>query len=299
MTPFDVYELNLFQLVATGGSFTKAAQQAGLTQSAVTRQIRGMEDRLGVQLLERTTRVVRLTSAGKLLFARSQKILDDVSDTFRQLQQDFHLVPEFIRVGVSRSIGLAYLPAFFFAFQKKFPAVQVQIEHHASAEILTRIEGGELDAGILSPPPQLVRGLRITHRFDDEFTIIVPPRSNLPAAFKEANEANSLKILARERWLSIDRESNTGKRLHHWLGRQGVPVQPAIEVDTFDLIVNLVSMGMGVSMVPHRVLPLYVKSRPFQRINLSPRFSREVVVVVRKNRKQPERLTQFVDNILF
>src|SRR4051812_25416818 len=112
-TPFDVYELNLFHLVAGCGSFTKAGQQAGLTQSAITRQIRGMEDRLGVALFERTTRHVRLTAAGKLLFDKSRGILDAVTSTLNQLQQDFNLVPKTIRVGVARSIGLAYLPGFF------------------------------------------------------------------------------------------------------------------------------------------------------------------------------------------
>ena len=62
--PFDLYELQLFHLVAEHQNFTKAGRAAGLTQSAITRQIRGMEDRLGVVLFERTTRHVRLTPAG-------------------------------------------------------------------------------------------------------------------------------------------------------------------------------------------------------------------------------------------
>lgn len=297
--PFDVYELNLFHLVAGCGSFTKAGQQAGLTQSAITRQIRGMEDRLGVALFERTTRHVRLTAAGKLLFEKSRSILDAISSTLQQLQQDFNLVPKIIRVGVARSIGLAYLPGFFFAFQKRYPKIQIQVIHQSSGEILTRIEEGELDAGLLSPPPQLARGLQITHRFDDGFTVIVPPQFALPSGFKGTNVKGLMKLLSGQRWLLIDRECNTGKRLHHWLAKQGLRIEPAMEMDTFDLIVNLVSLGMGVSLVPHRTLPLYVKSRSVQRIKLMPKFSRELVVVIRKNRKPPEHITQFVESILF
>jgi DNA-binding transcriptional LysR family regulator len=72
-----------------------------------------------------------------------------------------------------------------------------------------------------------------------------------------------------------------------------------MEADTFDLIVNLVTMGMGLSIVPYRALPIFPKTRAIQRIALKPRFSREVVVVVRKDRKPPEHLTQFIDCILF
>ena len=62
--PFDLYELSLFHTVVRQHSFTKAAELVGLTQSAMTRQIKGMEESLGVALLERTTRSVRVTAAG-------------------------------------------------------------------------------------------------------------------------------------------------------------------------------------------------------------------------------------------
>src|SRR5580698_7115169 len=92
--PFDVYELHLFHLVAETGSFTKAGQQAGLTQSAVTRQISGMEHALGVALFERTTRRVRVTAAGAVLRERSRGILEATGEALRHLQEQFNLVPK-------------------------------------------------------------------------------------------------------------------------------------------------------------------------------------------------------------
>ena len=111
--PFDLYELSLFRLVAELGSFTKAGQKAGLGQSAITRQIRGMEEQLGVALFERTTRQVNLTSAGRLLYEKSTPILAATEATLKQLREEFHLVPQTLRIGVARSIGLAYYPGFF------------------------------------------------------------------------------------------------------------------------------------------------------------------------------------------
>src|SRR5436190_23314321 len=105
--PFDVYELSLFQLVASTGSFTKAAQRAGLTQSAITRQIQGIESQLGVALFERTTRRVSLTPAGRFLLHRSETIVREAGQTFRQLQEGFAAAPKTISVGDSRSICLA------------------------------------------------------------------------------------------------------------------------------------------------------------------------------------------------
>ena len=76
-------------------------------------------------------------------------------------------------------------------------------------------------------------------------------------------------------------------------------MEPAMELDGFDVIVNLVSLGLGVSFVPHRVLPIYEQRRIVRRIPLTQRFTRELVAVVRKNRQPLEHLSGFVDNILF
>ena len=145
-TPFDLYELTLFQLVAETGSFTRAAERAGLTQSAITRQIRGMEDRLGIALFERTTRRVCLTRAGQLLREKSKTILNAANELLGEIQQSSGRMPPTLRVGVARSIGLAYLPGYFFAFQRRHPEVQLQVTHQTSREILESLEAGQLDA---------------------------------------------------------------------------------------------------------------------------------------------------------
>jgi DNA-binding transcriptional LysR family regulator len=295
--PFDLYELSLFHLLARSKSFTKAAEQAGLTQSAVTRQIHGMETQLGVRLFERTTRHVALSPAGKMLFENSATILSSTDELIRQLRYAFDLVPPTLRVGVARSIGLAYLPGYFFAFQRKFPSVQLRVSQDSSAAILAAVEARLLDVGLVCPPRRLPSLLRITHRFQDEFTIVCPPKIEISPQVKSLKRL--LKVLPDTKWLLIDKDGNTGHYLRAWLQNCGAAIEPAMELDSFDAIVNLVSLGLGISIVPHRVLPLYAQRRTVQRLNLTPRFSRELGVVVRKNRQPAEHLLGFIDNILF
>jgi DNA-binding transcriptional LysR family regulator len=106
-------------------------------------------------------------------------------------------------------------------------------------------------------------------------------------------------VARNQRWLSISQQTNTGKRLHAWLERNGVKVQTAMHADNFDLIVNLVSLGLGASVVPHRVLALHPNRRPVQRITTNPKFRRELIVAVRRQQQLPIALAGFVDNILF
>ncbi|HEY4414567.1 MAG TPA: LysR family transcriptional regulator [Verrucomicrobiae bacterium] len=298
LAPFDLYELHLFQLVAETGSFTKAGRRAGLTQSAMTRQIHGIEQRLGIALFERTTRQVFLTPAGKLLQNKSRAIVTATQEALQYLQQEFKLAPKVLKVGVARSIGLAYLPGFFFAFQRRFPEIQIQIAQKTSQEILEAVAAREMDAGLLCPPPRIGKELQITHRFKDEFTFIAPPQIQLPA-MATGTLKNLQRALKNERWLLIDQNGNTGKQLHHWFQRNQWPVKPAMELDSFDTIVNLVSLGLGISIVPHRVLPIYEQRRAVKRIPIKNKFFRELAVVVRKNRQPPAQLAGFIENILF
>lgn len=297
--PFDLYELGLFHLVAEEGSFTRAGQKAGLTQSAMTRQIRGVEDQLGVALFERTTRRVGLTPAGRLLYEKSKPILAAAEATLQQLQQDFALIPQTLRVAVDRSIGLACFPGFFFAFRKQMPAVQLHVQLLAGAEIIAALDAKTLDAGLLAPPKRLPNTLTATHRFADSFVLIAPPDSPLNSVAESVSLRSLRKRLVGERWLMIDRQGTTGESLQRWLRAQQLELSPAIELDSFDVIVNLVALGLGCSFVPHRVLALYGDRRKVSRVSTKPRFTRELAVVVRKNRQQPEPLATFIESILF
>ena len=72
-----------------------------------------------------------------------------------------------------------------------------------------------------------------------------------------------------------------------------------MELDNFDLIINLVALGVGVSLVPQRALALYGRRRALVRLPWPKRFARELVVVVRRQRQTPEHIQRFVENILF
>lgn len=296
--PFDLYELKLFHLVAEHRNFTRAGRAAGLTQSAITRQIQGMEAKLGLKLFDRSTRHVRLTSEGAALHARSGVILTEVDDALQALRGRSPLLPRTLRVGVSRTVGLAYLPGLFRAFQKSCPDAQLHISHQPSDFILGAIESGELDAGIVSPPPHLPSALEVARQFKDEFVVILPPRTSIRAS-QPLPIAKLADLLKRHRWLHITRQSNTGKRLQAWLLEAGVRREPVLEADNFDFIVNLVALGLGASIVPHRVLALHPGTRPVARVRTEPRFSRQLAVVVRRDARRPALISAFVDSVLF
>lgn len=298
-TPFDLYELALFHLVVKHRSFTKAAELAGVTQSAITRQMQGMENLLGLDLLERTTRSVRITPAGMFLFQESSRLLGDVEQTLRRLQTEYAGARKEVRVGVSRSVGLAYLPGFFHANLRKMPEVGCRVSYNPSTAILSSLEENQLDLGVICAPPRLPKTLRVTHRFTDGFALIAP-RTLADEFQKVAGSSRSrLAWLSKQSWLMLEEGANTGQQIGRWMKKQGLTIEPIMKLDSFDLIINLVSLGMGISLVPIRALALYSRKESLVRLPFPKRFERELVVIVRRHRKLPAHLSNFIENILF
>lgn len=294
--PFDLYELSLLQLVLRHRSFTRAAEAAGLTQSAITRQIQGMEQSLGIDLVERTTRSVRATPAGEFLLSESRRVVGDVGTILRRLREEFGGSRKVVRVGVSKSISMAYLPGFFHANRRHLPDIGIQVRHESGAVILEAVGAGELELGVLCPPARLPRGLQVTHRFRDDFTLVVPSGIPVPSSTRGRALGNWIQSLD---WLLPVDSSVTGQRLRNWISEKGWSLRPVMELEGFDLIINLVALGLGSAFVPTRALALYGGKRGLRRVTLAKRFQRELVVVARRQRRAPAHLDAFVSNILF
>src|SRR4051812_38409633 len=243
--PFDLYELALFHLVVKHRSFTKAAEIAGLTQSAITRQMQGVESSLGIRLLERTTRSVRVTPAGEFLCREAARLLGDVDQSLNHLAQEFAGARKEVRVDVSRTVSLAYLPGFFHASLRRSPQIGYRVTCEPSDEILNALETNDQDIGVLCPPRRLPKTLRVTDRFEDAFTLIVSAEHSSELKCIPRTKAR-LEWLKKQNWLLIEERSNTGQQLRAWMKGQGWRVEPTMQLDNFDLIINLVSLGMGI-----------------------------------------------------
>jgi len=217
----------------------------------------------------------------------------------KRLREEFAGARKEVRVGVSRTIGLAYLPGFFHANLRRLPEVACRAAYETSRGILSALESNELDLGVLCPPSRLPKTLRVTHRFEDAFTLVTP--TTLISSFESASHSRKARQawLEKQTWLLIAEDTNTGQQLRLWMAKQGLRIEPVMQLDSFDLIINLVALGMGVSFVPIRALALYGRKRTLARVPLPERFVRELVVLVRKHRKMPCHLTRFVENVLF
>jgi DNA-binding transcriptional LysR family regulator len=140
--------LRSFVLIAEGGSFTRAAQTVGRTQSAVSMQIRRLEDVLGQPLLIRNGRGIELTPHGEWLLDRARQLLtlnDEIMASFRS-----PAVAGRVRLGTPDDYVLRYLPTILARFSESHPAVEVEVVCSNSTDLVERLQRGELDLALVS-----------------------------------------------------------------------------------------------------------------------------------------------------
>lgn len=295
--PFDLYALHLFHLVVKHQSFTRAAREAGVSPSALTRQMQALEERLGLDLINRTTRSVQITDAGHQLAAEARRLVGSVTALLDGLQSSFGSVRPEIKVSVSRTLAMAHMPGLFHASHQRHPNTTCRASYMTSAGIITALEAGEIDVGVLCPPSPLPDTVKITHRFKDTFELIAPATLAAKAPLKRNDRLQHW--LKAQPWLQIDGNTNTGRLQRRWMKKHQLEVDPMMETDSFDLIINLVASGFGLALVPRRALSLYRRKESIAIIPYPQRFEREIVAITRKHRKLPQHVQDFVRCILF
>jgi DNA-binding transcriptional LysR family regulator len=155
---FTLEQLRTFVAVAETEHVSKAAASLFLTQGAVTQQLRHFEQALGLQLMERAGRGVRLTDAGKALATACKAALravETVEDTARSMKA---LESGSLDLGASPTCASYYLPSRLSAFSARYPAVKLAVTVEPSAAIGAQVLAGALDCAVIeaAPPPELV-----------------------------------------------------------------------------------------------------------------------------------------------
>lgn len=143
-----ISDLHAFVVVADLGSFHAAADQLSITQPALSRRIRKLEEITGVMLFTRTTRQVHLTAAGRSFLEQARKIVIDIEDSLAILQGASSSRRELIRVGCLPSLGMQLIPDILNEFRQRYPFVALRVMDMNAIELVEEIGKGSLDLGI-------------------------------------------------------------------------------------------------------------------------------------------------------
>jgi len=288
-SPLDLYPLHLFHRVARFRSFTRAAEETGISQSALSRQISSLEARLGVAVFERTTRSVHITEAGAVLLRETAAIPNILEGALRRIQEDYLERPPEIRLAVSTDLSLAHIPGIFASYSRLNPNVRTSVAQYNEAEVLEKMCELQYDLGILTQPKKLPPLLQITHQMSDQFVIVCSGKTTPPDHKEFQNWAT------RQAWLLPPAKSSTRILITTALGK----ITPAMELENFDLMLQFVCLEMGCAIVPRRAISTFPRKNLLTKINPPNEIARELIVVSPRHRKPTEHIQTFIDGILF
>lgn len=253
----DFRQLEMFQAVAEHGTFTRAAGQLHVSQSAVSRQVKLLEDELGQALLHRGARAVRLTQAGEVLLKTANRVRRELQDAVWQLSQRKQLGGGSLRLGGGMTVCLYILPRLLKKFRRLYAGVELQVTSGTSEAILKLVRQHEVDLGLLTLPI-VARDLEVVPVLKEEMVVVTAPRHPL-SRLRQVDA----RALGRFPLILYESGSNTRKVIDQFFAEEQVPPRVAMETENVEIIKAMVESGLGITLIPFAAIAKDVRQRRF------------------------------------
>lgn len=273
----DLHSLRLFCDVARRRSFSEAAAESGVSQSAVSQRISALEKRLGVTLLDRSVRPLSLTAAGEVLLKESLFILGRYDGLADRLNLAGAALSGSVRVEAIYSAGIDLLSQAADAFEARFPKVQVQVRYARPEEVYESVRHGECDLGIVSYPQRW--GSVGVIRLRDERTAVVCSPTH-PLAGREVVNASELGAW---RMVTFDQNLPAGRSIRRYLKEHGVTPQVTHQFDNIDTLKNAVGVHDHFTILPERTVAREQAAGLLAVVRLEPPLLRPMGIIHRRH----------------
>ncbi len=285
-----VETLKVFCDLAEAGSFSLAASKNFITQSAVSQQVRSLEDRYGRELVERSKGHIRLTQAGQVLYQAGKDIVQKYKEIEDSLQTLSRSVTGTVRVATVYSVGLYELSAPLKRYLQTFPDVTVHLEYTRANKIYEEVSRSDVDIGIVAYPskrPQIL----VTPFREDRLVLICSPQHPFAQLQRIA-----IKKLQGEKFVGFERDVATRRALDRIFRQHGVKVHYAMEVDNIETIKRVVEIGSGVSIVPEPSVTQEVKNETLKAIQFADEvLMRPLGIISKRGRRFTPAAQEFID----
>lgn len=282
---FDLGHARSFVAVAEELHFGRAAARLNLTQSPLSRQIQMLEQTLGVTLLERSTRAVRLTPAGRTFLAEAYRVFAAAENAERVTRRTARGESGMIRLGFTAASAYRLLPRLVTHLRERLPEIDLALEEMVSGEQIQALEGNRIDLALLRPSPALADAAIIAAPLARERLVLAVPQGHRLAA----GRAPVLRDLDGEAFVTW---SPRGGRyfidlLDTLFEASGVHPRVVQRVNQVHAMLALVGTGLGVALVPEGVRSVRITNVVLRPIRLPASARPELLLASRRDNPNP------------
>jgi DNA-binding transcriptional LysR family regulator len=268
--------LRTFVDVVELGSFSAAAERLNLTQPAVSLQIRQLEKRVGVALIERVGRKARPTAAGVELLEHAGQIDAVVAAALDGMARHAKGVMGRVRLGTGATACIFLLPPVLGDLRQRFPTLEITVSTGNTADVVKAVEDNIIDIGFVTMPAS-GRALEVMPILQDEFVLIAPPTMSLPKRVTPA-------IVAALPVLLFEQGGNTRRIADEWFARGGVALKPVMSLGSVEAIKQLADAGLGCAVLPSMAVRSDKHRGSLVVRPLTPRLHRTLAIVIRRDK---------------
>lgn len=283
--------LRLFMLVAQHSSFSAAGRLANVSQPALSRSIRLLEEDLGVRLFDRNSRNVALTSAGEALLPIVERLASDFDHAFSALAQTFAGERGRVVIGALPSFAAVQLPPAIASFQALYPQVEIQLRDHLSGPLLQQLRDRQIDLALTTQPDG--DGYAFTPLHPDPYMLVVRRDSPLnvdgPAPWS---------IFGDHPFIAMAASSSVRQMTDQVMHRADVKVRPLYECTQLATVGGLLVAGLGITALPQSTLGLLRAPNLVARPLVDPPVERMLGIVSFAARTLPPAAQAFVRHLL-
>ncbi|EOF4701682.1 LysR family transcriptional regulator [Klebsiella oxytoca] len=277
MMTLNLGNVATFRLVVQRGSFSAAADVLGLSQPAVSLQVRQLEQFLQTRLIERTGRGIKATAAGIALLAHSEQIEQAVNAAVQSVSEFNREVSGSITLGTGATACIHLLPSLLLTLRERHPLLTVGVTTGNTLDIVRAVEENRLDLGLVTLPAT-ERNLAVTPVMDEEFVCIFASNQEAlpPAVTPEVLQTLPL--------IAFESGSGTRDLINGWFLADGRAIAPVMQLGSIEAIKRMVRAGLGFSIVPRMAV-----EHPQDRIglnvqSLSPLLYRQLGIIMRQDK---------------
>ena len=242
----EIYHLRAFIAVARTGHMTRAAEQLHLTQSAVSKQLKALEEEFGAPLFDRAPSGMTLSAVGKRLMPLAKSALEATTELMAAAKLIQGHVSGTLKLGTIIDPQSIRLGDLLLEIQQQFPGIDVKLEHGVSGSVLQRLKDQELDAcfflGALDDP-----ALKAIQLSLESYVVAVP------AAWSERALGRGWAALAAMPWVGTPKASSQTALIDKVMKEHGVERRTAVEADQESSMIDLVHAGVGLCLVRERL----------------------------------------------
>jgi DNA-binding transcriptional LysR family regulator len=299
-TPFpeaaavELHQLQCFIAVLEEGGFKRATARLGITQPALSYQIKRLEEELGVQVFHRGAGGITPTEAGRILLEHAHRVIAAVREAHQAVRELSDGVTGEVGIGTMKCIGTYFLPQVLWEMRAKHPMVRPRILYRNSDELLDSLLANKLDVVVVADPPPDDR-LEYRLLFNERISVIAGPGH--PFFGRPVLAAAELKGTD---FVALSPQTTTGGLILDYLAGQGLAPVPALTTDNIETVKRLVEAGMGVAFLPDMVTSDDVESAGRARLSRSavdPPLAMEISIVTWRNARGSLALDAFVDEL--